>query len=304
MRHRLIDLPIHEDTQHWQIYSRLKLPNVFAPTQASAVLDDGTVLGQCARKTYYEQLRYERDMLDSRVYSIFDYGTAFEQRQIDAFKIAGIYVADHVPISFRFGDIYVSGEVDALVNLAGTVIGVEFKTGYGYKFLRNQILGYVKRTTERRPYLLDELQAAPKPEHILQVACYLYYFAYVATPPVPKIEEWRIVYQDRGTCALAEYAVILQDVAGTHVVRVFRLEHGAEYEVALRQISIEAILQRFKYVYEHVLNRTVPSRDFNPFTKDEDWQCEYCVFKQTCIADGDLRATVPVSVQPMRKERA
>jgi len=286
MRTRLIDLEPPESAVEWQQYSRLKLPYVFAPTQASYKLDE-YVLGACARKTYYEQCRCLRDSLSNKAYSIFDFGLAFEARQIDIFKIAGIYVADHVPISFFDASrgIYVSGEVDSIVRIDGELVGVEFKTGYGYKFLQDQILGRNRKYKDSRPYLQDETAPCPKPEHLLQVACYLYYFTYRAQPPVPKIREWRIVYQDRGTCSMAEYVASLQDVAGFHVLRVWKLERDGEYEVPLRQITVQGILDRYKYVYDCIIRGALPNRDFDPTAEGDDatWQCAYCLFKSSCV---------------------
>lgn len=307
MRRRLLDVPQPESASEWKQYSRLKLPNVFAPTQASYKLGD-VVLGNCARKTYYEQLKVERASPDERAYSIFDYGSSFEDRQIENYKIAGIYVADHVPISFydEARKLYVSGEVDAIVKLDSELIGVEFKTSYGYRFLHNQILGYAKKTKEERPYLLDKLSAAPKPEHLLQVALYLYYFTYKAQPPVPKITEWRIVYQDRGTCMAAEYMVQLRDAAGIHLLEVYKLEEDGEHLAPLREISVEGILDRFRYVLDHIETRTIPPRDFNPFAsdeEDEDWQCRYCLFRQLCVAQEQAAPVVAESARRTEVDR-
>lgn len=285
MRTRLTDIQSPEALADWAQYARLKLPYVFSPTQASYKLESGKVIGQCARKVYYEQLKLTRDDLTQRAYSIFNFGYSFEDYQIEKFKIAGIYVADHVPISFydtRRG-IYINGEVDAIVKLDSELVGVEFKTSYGYRFLHNQILGYKREPSVKREYLLDQTYPAPKPEHLLQVMCYLYYFAYMSQPPVPKITEWRIVYQDRGTCALAEYAVSLQDIAGIHIPAVYLLTESLEEQVPLVQITVEGILDRFKYIYDKLSVSKVPDRDFDPYSEeDEDWQCRYCLFNTHC----------------------
>lgn len=284
MRTRLIDLPAPELQLEWTAYSRLKFPNVFAPTQASYEFEDGLVIGQCLRKTHFEQVKAPRDSLEPRAYSIFDFGLSFEDRQLDILKRAGVYRADHVPIGFKYGDIHLNGEVDALVELDNELVGVEFKTGYGYRFLKNQILGYSRGPNESRPYLLDQLAASPKPEHVLQVACYLYYFTVCAEYPVPKVTQWRIVYQDRGSCAMAEYAVQLEDLAGFHIVRVWKLEEAGEYEVAFRQIVVEKIFSRFERVYRNIISGRMTERDFNPFSDgSEDWQCAYCVYKSECV---------------------
>lgn len=287
MRQRLIDISAPECLSEWQQYSRLKLPYVFAPTQASYKFEDGTVIGSCARKVYYEQLKYNREQIADRAYSIFDHGYSFEERQLESFKVAGIYVADHVPLSFHDPErgIYVSGEADAIVKLDGKLVGVEFKTSYGYKFLHNQILGYKRSTKGDRPYLLDPLSPAPKPEHILQVMCYLYYFSFKAEPPVPYIDEWRIVYEDRGTCAKSEFVVYLDDIAGYHVPAIWHLG-DTEGQVQLKQITVEGILDRYKYVYDCIISHKVPEPDFDVHQPDKDWQCGYCLFKNMCIEDN------------------
>jgi hypothetical protein len=272
---------------------RLVTVNTFYPTQASYLFSDGTLIGQCARKVYLEKTGVSPSKLSARAYRIFDFGNIFEEHEINNYKKLGVYVKDHVKFGFPFGkdmNLLLSGEADVIAKIDDKYIGVELKTSYGHSFISQHIKGYKRNPKKNDQYhIIDPLQSAPKAEHLLQVALYLYFFDVYAPKNgiATKISDWRIIYMARDMLIGAEYKVWLEEVSGDYVVKtkkIFSTEVGDMNEdIKLRDIYVGGILNRYEFIYEHIKNKIVPTSEYSI---NDDWQCKYCKYLDLCKSIG------------------
>lgn len=260
-----------------------RLPNVFYPTDASIVVDVGgqnMMFGKCARAVYMRILGVVRtSKTEERSQRIFGYGKYFERNEIDIYKKANIYVANNVKFSTQIpnSDSFVSGEVDAIVQMNGEYVGVEFKTSYGNNFLRQNILGYKRKgKSTGLNYVLDDLLPAPKIEHIMQVMLYLDFYK-------DTIKEFHIVYSARDSMNMAEYKLTLDEKAdGKRYVCIEKMENDRNIPIPIIDISTQDIYDRFLYIRRNIVKGTMPHPDYDVVGRS-NWQCGYCNFRQACL---------------------
>ena len=283
--------------------------NEFYPTQAGYKFEDGTTIGKCMRALWFEKLGITGEKLSLRTRHIFEFGNLLEAYVIENHKRLGIYWKEQVPFTWIIRDIILRGRFDEIVVLDGKPVGVEIKSGSGYNFLRQHIAGY-KRGPQKKsqPHLINQMQPAPKPEHLLQAAIYL---LFTNTQLVPytgglTIDEWRLEYRATDTKLGAEYRITLEENSGLHKVKVHRIyvSSNAEFEsdeplidysqielkehieeIVLKDIYVEKILERFLNVYDYIKKGIVPPADYDYTVengKTRDWQCEYCPFSYLC----------------------
>ena len=289
---RLLDYANEVLTAEMPYPNAKRLPNVFYPTDASVVVNVGgqnMMFGKCARAVYMRMMGYEKTApKKERAERIFGYGKYFEQNEIDIYKRAGIYVANNVKFSMQIpnSDSFVSGEVDAIVQIDGEYIGVEFKTSYGNNFLRQNIIGYKRKgKSTGLEYVLDDLLPAPKIEHILQVMLYLDFYS-------DSIKEFHIVYSARDSMEMAEYRLWLDPRAdGKSYVRIEKMEADKNIPIPIIDISTQDIYDRYLYIRRHIMNGTMPHPDYDVLGRS-DWQCGYCDYREACLnaLPADMKA--------------
>lgn len=281
-------------------FSDLKMPalNEFYPTDASYEFPDGTIIGKCGRSVYFARMGIEKQQYSIRTLHTFALGHNIEDHTIETHKSAGIFVAREVSFTMPIMEIVINGRIDEIVILDGKYIGVEIKSGYGNGFLKQHITGYKRMPTKnKQPHLLDQLQAAPKPEHLLQASLYLYYTSTML--PLIKgfsIDEWRLYYRAVDHKVGAEYLLKLEENGGLHKVNSYKLYISSDEsgnkddfeEIMLKDIYIEKIIERFRKVYWYIDNKLIPPADYdNSMTSDDeddakDWQCSYCPYLEFC----------------------
>jgi hypothetical protein len=288
---KLEDSFMLEDT-----FEKLRKPaiNEFYPTEASYEFEDG-VIGKCRRAVFFDKKGVAKEKLSLRTRHIFEFGHMLEDYMIDKHKSLGIFVAREIPFDFPVKDIIIRGRFDEIVILDGDYVGVEIKSGHGYNFLRQHIMGYKRGPkTKTQLHILKQTQSAPKPEHLLQAGLYLYY-AKQLMPLIngTKISSWRLVYRATDSKVGAEYAIFLEENGGMHKIKAYKLytSSDSEYEdeieeIILKDIYIEKILERYLSTYEYIKKNIIPPSDFiideNEKGESEDWQCDYCQFKYLC----------------------
>lgn len=254
----------------------------FYPSQSSCVFineyDEETIIGSCLRSNYWHINAIKpTNPMTARSRRITSYAKLVEQFEIEQYKKIGIWRGNNV--KFYNTKYKISGEADAIVYDKGinSNIGVEIKTGYDYRF-RKEVIG-----TQYR-------KGRPKLDHLLQTMLYIDWF------DIP----FKMLYIDRGNAARKEYAITLNR-DGTCNIDGRKLANG---------LSIPRCIARYDELGEHLLNATLPKRDFQlKYSQDRieflydsnrlnktaskefernkkldigDWQCSYCNYKDYC----------------------
>ena len=267
----------------------LQYNKIYYPTQASIIIDNKPC-GKCARSVYFEKTNVERQKYSDRTLRTFEFGDMFENMEIKNYQKLGIYVDDHVKFSFPVDNIYISGESDCIVILDGQYVGVEFKTSYGEGFIKQHVKGYKRKPSDLQPHLVNPLQPAPKLDHLLQAGIYLYYFSKVF-PKISHIQinQWHLIYFAVDYKIGAEYVLELEENGGLHRLKckkIYTLLEESEdqnvEEVYLKDIYIEQVFERYKYIENYIQKQVVPPADYD-YNNEKEWRCNYCQFKWVCI---------------------
>ena len=95
----------------------------------------------------------------------------------------------------------------------------------------------------------------PKEQHLWQLQVYMY---------LTNIHEGFLLYEDKNTQELKEFYI--------------------RYDPKL----VSMLLDRIKFVNEHVANRTLPARE----GEDSTWMCKYCNYNDACQATDDNQGLV------------
>ena len=254
----------------------------FYPSEASCVTrneyNEERMVGKCLRSVYWASRAIKRtNPMTARGVRITQYGKLIEQFEIEKYKELGIWRGNNVKF---FNEEYkISGEIDCLIfnSMLNRNLGVEIKTGYGYKF-RKEVLGNSYK------------KGQPKLEHLLQTMLYIDYFKLL----------FKIIYIDRGNAARGEFNITLSK-DGTANIDGKNLKNG---------LSISGCVARLRELEEHLENSTLPRRDFQlQYTQEQieflydssrlnkkqtkefeknkkidigDYQCGYCDYKDYC----------------------
>lgn len=277
---------------------RIPAKNEFYPTDASYEFEDGTIIGKCARAVYFSRVGVEKKPFSIRTLHTFALGHNIEDHTIESHKAAGIFVAREVSFTFPLHKIVINGRMDEIVILDGEYVGVEIKSGHGHNFLRQHVMGYKRKPTKNsQPHLLNQLQSAPKPEHLLQAGIYLYYTQNVL--PLIKgfaINSWRLYYRAVDHKVGAEYLLLLEPNGGMHKLKVYKLYISSNEsdkiddfeEIMVKDIYVEKIFERFQKIYDYIEQGIVPPADYDITPKEDgsdsatDWQCNYCPYAHIC----------------------
>lgn len=270
------------------------------PSEASVIDRTGKVHGRCLRAIYYRLTDTPpSDPLNARAMWIFELGKAVETMIINLCKEAGIWVADHV--KWQDPEYNLHGEIDLIIrhplSTAGIwsaspeiLTGVEIKSFYSYQ-AACEIMG-----TNTSP-------GFPKIDQLLQTLIYAYQYRDI-------LQNFKMVYMDRGGAARREFDVWFQEVTDTAGEKlIYPVVDGRLYE----KFTLQDVLQRYKTVQAYFDRRELPPRDFKPFYTIEDmenliakgeiaktnaegfkrqpqnpkfrkadWQCHYCQYMQAC----------------------
>lgn len=279
-------------------------------------------IGKCIRALYYEKMDCFEKQFDARVLMKFEDGLGFEKIVCSALQRTGHFLADHIKIKFPYKNIRVSGEVDVIATTDdGEAVGIELKTGTGYYFQQQVFYGYKNDPTVEREYIINQLQAAPLVEHLMQAGIYLYYYQNLFKQKINSkpIDKWFILYKDNETSEMVEYIVYLTIDNGKHYINTAKLNNSNTYDaIALKQLAIEDILENFVTAQNFINSSVLPPRSYNPaYTEQEidellekkllsknkhkemkagkiekmHYKCAYCQFLKFCLNDAETPST-------------
>ena len=257
----------------------------FHPSGASCVIKneygEEEVVGKCLRDSYWAHKSVKpSNPMNARGRRITSVGNIVERWEVDRYKEMGIWRGNS--IKFIDQTTNISGEVDAFVydSKLKHIIGVEIKSGYGYRF-QSEVIGKPGK------------KGKPKLDHLMQVMLYMNYFR--------NIPLFKIVYIDRGNAMRAEFDITIDKKTGAALV------DGKPYK---EDLTIPAILHRFEVLDGFLKDGAVPPRDYQLQYTDEkvqllydskrlsakdtkqfektqkveigDWRCSYCDYKDHC----------------------
>lgn len=311
-------------------------PPTLWPSEATCTFTDKygeeVVEGKCRRATYFrflnecfkyynekysmyqplvEAIRTEYIEVDNYMRWIWKQGDLYEEYCIQAAKESGIYIGEQVQIYIPGYN--VSGKIDLIVidPTEGNYRAVEVKSVYGYG--ANSVLG---TPAQRRNRSLGE----PRTSNLMQIALYDWWYA-------SNQEEFGtslLSYGARDTGRYAEYSIdTSEDPDGLHRIKYSGLS-PYETDTVVTPITIENILDQYKYIQDCLDSGEVPKRDFQLNYDDEkieklydrgllnksdtarfekrksqiaegktrlvkqvekgDWQCNRCGYKTICYA--------------------
>ncbi|MCR4391618.1 MAG: PD-(D/E)XK nuclease family protein [Candidatus Acetothermia bacterium] len=185
-------------------------------------------VSKCPRQIYYAVKGFPKPPLDGLTARKLAVGEDAHRRLVQALYGLGVVVAAEVPIPP--GKLF-HGRADTIVSVDGKNYVVEIKTVHPYNF--------------------DQMAAAPRRDHYLQLQLYLHYFA---------IPQGIILAENKATQELREFLVDLDREAVDRVIRTF--------EQLRQQIFVEGRLP--------------------PLPDRSDWefdQCRYCPYQAFCTGD-------------------
>ena len=223
---------------------------VFWPSSSSVSFTnefgEEEIAGKCMRSEYWSILgEPSTNKTNARSMRIWNYGNNVEDCELKGAKLAGIHRSDGTSFVHELtSGLRVRGRVDGIYEIQGTTVGVEYKSGYGPWFRRNQLgLGYDGRVMKSDP-------GKPRESNVLQTMLYLDHFKH--------IKVFVLIYLDRGDGAWREYKVRLDE------------EGHATIEGAVDdRFTVGDIYKRFEELQVYVDKKEVPPPDFEPFYSDE-----------------------------------
>ena len=301
--------------EKFQDYQKhMNTENVFFPTDAFIQTDE-FYEGKCKRYLYYKKKNYIPDKFDYSTLLKFEVGKNQEQSIIRALQKQNMWIDNNIKIYFNYKNIFVSGEVDAIIQSDLGKQILEIKTGEGYYFTQQIIYGYKQDPGLYRNYLVDQYAAAPKIEHILQTALYLHYFKNI-TPKLYNdipITSAQILYYDNANGLFKNYILMLKNENNYNYIKLFTQENDQLLVVPIKNITVESILDGYVDVYNSIKNNVIPDKSYKIFYNDVDldlyyaekkltkkqynlmkednmermdFHCRYCVYKEQCLKDS------------------
>ena len=254
----------------------------FYPSESSCIVrneyEEDIVIGNCLRLVYWASRAIKQtNPMTARGVRITQYGKLIEQFEIEKYKELGIWRGNN--IKFFNEKRKISGEIDCLIfdSLLNKIIGIEIKTGYGYKF-RKDVLGNAYK------------KGKPKLEHLLQTMLYIDYFN------LP----FKIIYIDRGNAARGEFNIILNkdgtpnidgknhknglSISG-YTSRLEKLEgHLENSTLPRRDFQLQYTQERIEFLYDSGRLNKTQTKEFEKNKKIDmgDYQCGYCSYQDYC----------------------
>jgi hypothetical protein len=229
----------------------------FYPSQTSIKLDDGTVLGGCHRQIYYDWNNYEREgeaNADWTLAAIMGewYHTGItEELRAHPIETGITVLAEELP--FFDKELFVSGRVDMLLldNETNTIFGEDTKS----------VGEWVCKKTVH----------APKWEHVLQCALYLWVFQNKTNPGDIPISHWSILYISRDENwdlkaykhgsklkQIWQFDLTFSDDKDPYVI----IENERGEKTHHMNIRMSGIIKRFKTLKEKMSKDELPDRDY------------------------------------------
>jgi len=227
-------------------HERTKPPRdggIYWPSQASAVLANGGVVGQCLRASFYNIKRTPQTNPPSiEALRKMAFGIKIEEFELQKAKASGVLIAPHITFELLIGSIAIRGNIDGIGKKDDHLRGMEYKTGSGYYFTK-EVWG-----TPWEP-------GSPRFSNLLQVMLYLEGFR---EHKEYAFDTCALIYIDRGTGATNEYTVRLD--AGYPVI-----DEKPEYVV-----NIKSVYDRFKLLDRYITRNILPPSDFrNTYSLEE-----------------------------------
>ncbi len=216
-----------------------------------------TEVAKCPRQIFYSAKGFPRPPLDGQTARKLAVGDAAHQRIVQALYGMGIVVAAEAPIP---ENPLFHGRADVIVSVEGKNYVVEIKTVHPYNF--------------------EQMVAAPRRDHYLQLQLYLHYF---------DIPQGVILAENKANQELREFLVDQDDEEIRRVLSTF--------EALRRTIFLEGRLP--------------------PLPDKSDWeydQCRYCPYVEFCKEDLEVppgarpepatvaKTRVPVQTEPSEDE--
>ena len=231
------------------------------PSSASVKLDDGTIVGACARKEYYRAYDCEREgTIDPDSEILFATGDALHDMIVSKFKQqtlnTGLFITS-VEQSLYRPKYLTSGRTDF------TLIEIETQDVYGVE---------IKSSGDGAIYTMkgSDGKLKPKLEHLLQCTLYLDEYTKNAikhslVPPkgwvllyISRSENWQLKSKPHGSPFkyLWQFYVQLDDKG---YIEVFDQEGS---RVSIPKISAKMIDERYDFILNSISNKTIPDREF------------------------------------------
>lgn len=91
-----------------------------------------SAIGGCIRKNYYTMTGAQGEELDTKVFRVFDNGHYAHTRLANYFRRAGVLIAEEQPL--RHESLNIKGSADAIIDLDGERVLIDFKTIKDYPF--------------------------------------------------------------------------------------------------------------------------------------------------------------------------
>lgn len=314
------------------------------PSEASALVvneyGEEQVVGKCRRATFFrymvdsfhfddkylfyealvDEISFKKLPPDRYMLWIWRAGELYEDYLIRLAQESGVYIADQVRVYIQPNN--VSGLIDLKIINPDThkYSNVEVKSVYG--FGGNFVLG---TPSARKAGKLG----TPRESNLMQIALYDWRTASEDN----QHENSRLVYGSRDTGRYAEYEVDTRKDPNTGITHIYY--QGAapnETKEVQSPITIDSILEQYKYVQDSVDSGTIPERDFDlTYTEEQidtlferkqlnkaemerhakrkeylagtrkrkiglvqkgDWQCNLCSFKNICYAQDGSPRTI------------
>lgn len=265
----------------------------FWPSEASAVTEDGNVIGKCMRSIYYRLTGAPvTNPPTAKNQVIFLLGKEVEEAVVEIWKQSGIW--NNNSVRFEDRSINLSGEFDCVLfnPVTGGKYGVEVKSFWGY-FQEKTILGGYEGRGSTKRWVFGK----PKDENLMQAAIY-------ADQTRGQLEGFKLFYISRDNCEMAEFNITVDD-NGT----IFVADPKKNTNEAETRFTIHDVYNRYKDLANKVQNSEIPDRDFTWKPSDEmveqlhsegkisntkykdhtegkekytDWHCDYCSYRDHC----------------------
>lgn len=223
--------------------------NRFWPSSSSVAYVDKfgeiKVEGKCLRSEYWSILGEPiTNPTNARSLRIMAAGKRMEDFEIESATEAGILVDTQRKFEHKLpSGAIISGSLDGVMKLDGKEVAVEYKSGYGVWFRKDQLgLG----TDGKR---LVRFTPSPKMVHVLQVLLYLDHYR-------GQIDDFRLIYLDRGDGENFEYSISL-DEEGHGVIG-----RASSEATDLTPFTIHDIYARFEELAGYLTRGEVPPPDY------------------------------------------
>lgn len=255
-----------------KVPDRERSPNSYWPSQASAELVSGEIVGQCLRQAFYSIKGFPiTNYPKIDILRKWEIGSAIEDYEIGLIEKAGLCISTQTPFKIHKPHYVISGKMDGICQIDNEIFGLEYKTSSGYYF-RSTVFG-----TYRNP-------GFPKYPNLMQVMLYLDGFKEHKEYMFKKIS---LVYVDRDKGDDKEFVIELDNG--------FPIIDGKKFRI----INISDIYDRFEILNEYVNKNILPPGDLSPmYNKSElaiqrmnypkskrtgDILCDFCKWKKTCM---------------------